>query len=72
MVGAPINIILDELWKDAQGSFDLGDVKIEYDVRPNMTKEEWKKQWTEQVFGKQDDFVQCPNGKILMPNLGII
>jgi hypothetical protein len=70
MVTPSIESILDNVWEEAEGELDVGNLKAYYNVRPQMSKEEWKKQWMKKVF-KTNDFVQCPNGEILMPDLGI-
>lgn len=65
------DLMLDNMWDEAKGTFDLGNgVNMTFDVRPKISKETWKREWQKDVLG-YEDFADV-NGRIIMPNLGII
>ena len=64
---------LDELWKEAQGKIEIGNIKIRYNVRSKVGIEQWKKEWIKKVFGKSESKTYVDkNGRITMPDCGII
>ena len=66
-----IDTILDDIWDSAEDTIDFGGVKVSFNVRPNISKEQWKKQFKVNIFGEQDYYV-LKSGKIIMPELNII
>lgn len=62
--------LLDQLWEEAAGEFDFGGIRMLYNVRPNMTKEEWKRKYLNRLCDN-GEFAISKEGKIIMPKLGI-
>lgn len=63
---------LDDIWEEGKGSFDFGEIKIDYDVRPNISKEEWKREFERKVYGRDTHFWTDKSGRIYMPQCGIV
>jgi hypothetical protein len=44
-------IDLDWLWEEGAGTIDCGNgIMMTYDVRPKMTKEQWKKEFMKSIM----------------------
>jgi len=49
-MGFTSNIDLDFLWEEGAGTIDIGNgIKCTYNVRPNISKEEWKKSFMQGI-----------------------